>query len=73
MHKLVHDFSWPIFGFQFLLLAAIGLWIYCLIDVLRNDFQQNDKLIWALVIILLPVVGSVLYLFIGNNKKVKHN
>ncbi len=42
-----------------------------LIDVLKNKFVENDKLIWILVVIFIPFIGSLLYLFIGKNKKMK--
>ncbi|WP_394344034.1 PLD nuclease N-terminal domain-containing protein [Echinicola rosea] len=45
--------------------------MYCLIDILKNRFEQNDKLIWALAVIFLPLLGSVLYLIIGKNKKLE--
>jgi len=46
-------------------LAAFGLWIWALIDVLTHEFEGNDKVIWILVIIFLNWLGALLYLFIG--------
>ena len=71
MDELITDFSFGLFIWQTLILIAIGLWIYCLIDILKSKFEQNDKIIWVLVVILLPILGSLLYLIIGRNKKVK--
>ncbi|WNH12971.1 PLDc N-terminal domain-containing protein [Thalassobellus suaedae] len=71
--KITEDFSLGLFIWQALLLVSIGLWIYCLIDVLKNKFEKNDKIIWVLVVILLPILGSILYLFIGKSKKLKLN
>ena len=51
-----------------LLLPAI-LWIFALIDILRSDFQGNNKLIWVLVVIFLPIIGAILYFAIGKNQK----
>ncbi|MDN3666025.1 PLDc N-terminal domain-containing protein [Algibacter miyuki] len=62
-----------LFIWQAIILISIGLWIYCLIDILKNKFAQNDKIIWILVVILIPFIGSLLYLFIGKNKKLKSN
>lgn len=69
MDKTITDFSLGLFIWQALLLVFTGLLIYCLIDILKNKFEQNDKIIWILVVILLPILGSILYLFIGKNKK----
>ena len=71
MDTIINDFSIGLFIWQALILLSIGLWIYCLIDILKNKFTQNDKLIWILVVILIPFIGSLLYLFIGKNKKLK--
>ncbi len=73
MDKPISDFSFGLFTWQTLLLFSIGLFIYCLIDILKNKFEQNDKIIWILVVLLLPLLGSILYLFIGKNKKLKLN
>ncbi|ARV07959.1 hypothetical protein BTO04_02510 [Polaribacter sp. SA4-10] len=67
----MNDFSIGLFVWQTLILLSIGLWIYCLIDILKNKFLQNDKLIWILVVIFIPFIGSLMYLFIGKNKKLK--
>lgn len=69
----ITDFPLGLFIWQALLLVSIALWIYCLIDILKNKFEQNDKIIWVLVVLLLPILGSILYLFIGKNKKLKLN
>ena len=73
MEKVNTDFSLGLFAWQSLFLVSIGLLIYCLIDILKNKFVQNDKIVWLLVVILLPILGSLLYLFIGKKKKLKLN
>ncbi len=51
-------------------LVTIVLWIYCLADVLKSTFrEESDKIVWVLVIILVPLIGSILYLVIGRNRK----
>lgn len=50
----------------FLIVAAT------LIDIIRNEFDPSqNKLIWVIVVILLPVVGSIIYYFIGRKQKVE--
>ena len=39
--------------------------IFALISALMNNFRGNDKIIWILLIIFLPFLGSVLYFLIG--------
>ena len=45
MDNTINDFSIGLFTWQALILLSIGLWIYCLIDILKNKFAQNDKII----------------------------
>ena len=58
-------------GMEILLIWVISfvLWIWALIDVLRSNFRDNGKIIWILVILFVPVIGSILYLLIGRKQK----
>ena len=57
--------------FIFILLPSI-FWIIALIDILKSDFRDtNGKIIWALVVIFLPVLGSILYFLIGKSQKIQ--
>jgi len=49
-------------------------WLIALVDILRSDFKhQNEKLIWVLVILFVPVLGPILYFVIGRKNKIKFN
>jgi hypothetical protein len=56
--------------FLILVLLVVPLWIIALVDILKNDFKGNDKLIWLLVVILLPFIGSLCYFFIGRKRRI---
>lgn len=57
--------------FIFILLPSI-FWIIALIDILKSDFRDtNGKITWALVVIFLPVIGSILYFLIGKSQKIQ--
>lgn len=45
-------------------------WIITLTDILNNKFEGSNKLIWILVVIFLPIVGSLLYFAIGRRQKI---
>jgi uncharacterized membrane protein YhaH (DUF805 family) len=47
--------------------------LVALISVLTNRFEGNDKLIWVLVILLLPIIGAILYFAIGRSKRIKES
>jgi hypothetical protein len=49
-------------------LAALGLIIWAIIDLVGNPALSGPvKIIWALVIFFIPLIGSILYLVIGRN------
>jgi hypothetical protein len=62
-NKTLPEFSWEVFSWQMLILSSIFLWIHCLKHLFKHQFKGNDKLIWLLIIIFLPVIGGVFYLF----------
>jgi len=49
-----------------LLLLALVLWIWAVIDILRSDFKDIvQKIIWLLVVIFFPILGSIVYFQLG--------
>ncbi|MBX6379412.1 PLDc N-terminal domain-containing protein [Thermoflavifilum aggregans] len=58
--------GWGLWG-----LLTLILWIWALVDIIRSRFESDTtKIIWIVVVILLPVLGSILYLIIGRNQRV---
>lgn len=61
-------------GFEIImLLIFLGLfivWLGSLVDVLKSEFEGNNKIVWVLVVILLNLIGAILYLSIGRQQKV---
>lgn len=58
-----------------LFLLVLGLVILlpliALIDALRSRFQGDTvKLIWVIVILLLPFLGALLYFIIGRKQRI---
>ena len=57
-------------GVELLVILFVSLFIFllpviALIDILKSRFDGNDKIVWVLVVLFLPVLGSVLYFLIG--------
>ncbi|PWJ39344.1 PLDc N-terminal domain-containing protein [Sediminitomix flava] len=45
------------------------LWIYVIVDILRsNHFDSNTRLMWIIIAVFVPVMGSILYLIMGKDK-----
>lgn len=45
--------------------------IFAFIDILKNEFTGNNKLIWVIVVLFVPLIGSIAYFFIGTKQKLK--
>jgi len=56
--------------FLVMCLIVVPLWVIALVDVLKSEFKGNDKLVWLIVVILLPVIGAICYLLIGKKQKI---
>lgn len=56
------------FGF-----GAVGLIIYVftIFDVVRSTFSNSsDRLVWLLIVVLVPLLGTILWFLIGRNKRI---
>lgn len=55
-----------------ILIALATLPIAVLIDIIISRFQDNSaKIVWALIVLLIPLFGSLAYLVIGRRKKIR--
>ena len=63
--KTLLGFFMIIFLFAAVICAVLfAFWIWMLIDCLKRNFGKgNDKLVWVLVIIFLPILGAAIYYF----------
>ena len=64
-----------LFGGGILITLFVILFIFlipllALISALMSDFPGNEKILWVLIILLLPFLGSVLYFLIGRNQRI---
>jgi hypothetical protein len=63
-------------GLSILTLVIFGffvafLWVIALIDILRSDFRGNDKIVWILVVMFFPFLGSIIYFLMGRSRKTR--
>ena len=63
-------------GFEMLIVLFTAALVFilpiiALISILKNEFNGNNKLVWVLVVIFLPIIGSVLYFALGKKQMVK--
>lgn len=49
-------------------LLLVGLWIFCIIDVITTPDPRNlPKMAWLFIVIILPDIGSIAWLVAGRN------
>ncbi|MCL6260525.1 PLDc N-terminal domain-containing protein [Aquiflexum sp. TKW24L] len=54
------------FGLGFL---GLAIYIYTIYDVVSSKFGgNNDKLVWLLIVIFLPLIGSILWFLMVRNR-----
>lgn len=61
---------WQILILIFFLIGVV-LPIVALVDILRSDFEGNNKIIWVLVVLFANVIGSIIYFAIGRSQRIK--
>jgi hypothetical protein len=50
-------------------LACFAFWLWMLIHAITNKgLGDAEKIVWVIVVIFLPFLGSILYFFIGRPK-----
>lgn len=50
-----------------LVLVHLVFWVIALVEILKSNMHVMNKLLWILIVFLLPVVGLILYYSIGRN------
>lgn len=69
MDITIETFSPGLLIWQALMILAIILPIFALIDVLNNDFKK-DKLFWIFMILFTNLIGTLLYYKFGTKQKI---
>lgn len=47
-------------------LIVLVLWILAILGVVNSGMDSTKKLIWILVILILPLIGSLLWFVMGD-------
>ena len=54
-------------------LVVFITWVSTIIDIVRSEFTNpSNKTVWVMLVILLPLLGTVLYCFLGSGQKLNH-
>ena len=56
----------------FLGLIHLLLFILTLINIMKSEFKNNtNKILWVILVLFLPLIGVILYFFIGRLQRVE--
>jgi hypothetical protein len=53
-----------------LILAIVALPVVALVDIVKSNFEGNNKIVWVLVVCFFNIIGAILYFIIGKNQKI---
>lgn len=42
--------------------------IIAIVDIIRSRMYENDKIIWVIIIIVIPILGSILYFLLAKQR-----
>ena len=51
-----------------IVLLQLGLMVFSLVDLIRRERTKGPKWVWALVIILVSLIGPIVYLVVGREE-----
>jgi hypothetical protein len=48
-----------------IIILGILFWIFMLVDSIKHKYRdQNDKIVWVLVIVFTGLIGAIIYYFV---------
>jgi len=51
-------------------LLSLAFWIWMLVDAAQNrGLDQNERIVWVIVVALLHFIGALIYFFAGRPKR----
>jgi hypothetical protein len=51
-------------------LLSLAFWIWMLVDAATNrGLDQNERIVWVIVVALLHFLGALIYFFVGRSKR----
>ena len=52
-------------------LFGLAIYAYTIYDVVISKFSSDtDKLIWIIIVVLVPLLGTILWFLVGRGKRI---
>jgi hypothetical protein len=52
-----------------LLLLSVPFFI-AIVDLIRFNYTGNNRLVWSLIVLFIPFIGAIIYLFSGRKQRI---
>ena len=52
-------------------LVGIVLWIWAIVETIKSGETDGAKIAWILILIFIPVLGFLIWLFAGPRKRIE--
>ncbi|MDF2156518.1 PLDc N-terminal domain-containing protein [Algoriphagus sp. CAU 1675] len=53
-------------------ILGLAIYAYTIYEVVTSRFfNETDKIIWILIVIFLPVLGTILWFLVGRGKRIQ--
>ncbi len=64
-------FTWVLISLIILVILSLWVfWIWMIVDCVKRNFKNdNDKVVWILVLVFLGILGAIIYFFVIKNKQ----
>ena len=49
-------------------IVTLVLYVIAIIDAVKSSLETSKKVLWIIVILILPILGAVIYYFVGRKK-----
>ena len=50
-------------------IAVVIVWVFSLVDIFSRHLDRRHTLAWVLIVVLLPIAGSILYLVLRSREE----
>ncbi len=64
-------FMFSFMSILFFVIFLLLLPLFAIINLIQSQFKNsNDKIVWLIIILIIPILGSILYFLLSGKQKV---
>ncbi|PXY01095.1 hypothetical protein DF185_10615 [Marinifilum breve] len=71
MELVTPELGTSIWIFLSFIIIVLFAWLFAIVHIIRNkQLTETGKLLFLLLVLFVPLLGSIIYLFVGNQSKI---